>query len=129
MIADKVLSYKMCKHISKVIMCRSAAICMALDHYNNLAPCQKPPCPKLEYSDGIGYRILGKFMFMKPWAQPANHEMSMKYFKVLWSKEEIIHLHVKVSHLATWIDHDEKQIATTEERLWNAGSDKLAAEM
>jgi hypothetical protein len=78
---------------------------MALDCYNKLAPRQKPPYPKLKYFDVIGYSTLREFsllktshpdMLTKPWAQPANHEMSMTYFKVIQSKEEIIHLNVEI---------------------------------
>ena len=71
------LGYKMYKHILKVLTHCSAVICMALDRYNKLAPCQKPPHPKLEYSDVISYSTLREFsllktsypyVLMKPWA-------------------------------------------------------------
>jgi hypothetical protein len=128
----------MCKHISKALTHCSAAIRTALGHYNKLAPRQKPPCPKLEYSDVIGYSTLGEFSLLKtshpdvltkPWAQPANREMSMTYFKVVRSKEEIIRLNVEIHRLAAWVDYDEKQIVEAEEKFQDASSDGLAAEM
>ncbi|KAF8129932.1 hypothetical protein EV363DRAFT_1168096 [Boletus edulis] len=130
--------YKMRKHISKALTRRSATIRTALDHYNKLAPRQKPPRPKLEYSEVIGYSVLGDFFLLKasradvltkPWAQPANREMAMKYFKVLRSKEEITRLNVEVQRLAAWVDHDEKEILAAEGKLQELGSDGLAAEM
>ncbi|KAF8126588.1 hypothetical protein EV363DRAFT_1401744 [Boletus edulis] len=116
--------YKMRRHISKALTRRSAAIRTALDRYNKLAPRQKPPRPKLEYSEVIGYSALGEFSLLKisrsdvlskPWAQPANREMLIKYFKVLRSKEEITRLNVEIRRLAAWVDQDEKDIATAEE--------------
>ena len=65
------------KHISKALIRRSTAIRTALDHYNRLAPRQKPPRPKLEYSEVISYSTLGDFSLLKasradvltkPWA-------------------------------------------------------------
>jgi hypothetical protein len=127
----------MCRHISKVLTRRSAAIHTALDRYNKLAPRQKPPRPKLEYSEVIGYSALGEFsllkisrsdVLLKPWAQPANREMLIKYFKVLRSKEEITRLNVEIRRLAAWVDQDEKDIATAEEIFRETGPDGLAAE-
>ena len=119
-------------------MCHSTAIRTALNCYNRLAPCQKPPHPKLEYSKVISYSTLRDFsllkasctdVLMKPWAQPANCEMTMKYFKVLQSKEEIIHLNIEVHQLAVWVDHDEREILAAKDKLWDIGSNGLAAEM
>ncbi|KAG6370353.1 hypothetical protein JVT61DRAFT_12162 [Boletus reticuloceps] len=130
--------YKMRKHISKALACRSATIRTALDRYNKLAPRQKPSRLKLEYSDVIGYSALGKFsllkvshadILVKPWAQPANREMAMKYFKILWSKEEILCLNIEVQCLVAWIVHHEKQLLAAEEKFRDAGADGLAAEM
>ncbi|KAF8427609.1 hypothetical protein L210DRAFT_3419850 [Boletus edulis BED1] len=130
--------YKMRKHISKALTRRSATIRTALNRYNKLAPRQKPPRPKLKYSEVIGYSVLGDFSLLKasradvltkPWAQPANREMAMKYFKVLRSKEEITRLNVEVQRLAAWVDHDEKEILAAEGKLQELGSDGLAAEM
>ena len=113
-------------------------LCMALDCYNNLTPHQKLPCPKLEYSDVISYSTLGNFsllkvshadVLMKPWAQPANHEMAMKYFKVLQSKEEITCLNVEVHWLTTWVNHDEKEILAAKEKLWDMGFNGLVTKM
>ncbi|KAF8119569.1 hypothetical protein EV363DRAFT_1196894, partial [Boletus edulis] len=47
-------------------------------------------------------------VLMKPWTQSINHKMAMKFFKVLWLKEDISHLNIEVQHLATWIGHDKK---------------------
>ncbi|KAG8221797.1 hypothetical protein J3R82DRAFT_2125, partial [Butyriboletus roseoflavus] len=52
------IGYKMCKHMSKALTCCSTAIHRALECYNKLAPCQKLPHLRLEYSNVIGYSIL-----------------------------------------------------------------------
>jgi len=138
MIADEILGYKMHKHISKALACHSTVIRTVLDHYNKLAPHQRPPRQKLKYSDVIGYSALGEFSLLKVscadvlvklWTQPANREMAMKYFKVLWSKEEISPLNVEIQCLVAWIGYDEKQLLTAEEKFHNASADGLAVEM
>ncbi|KIK80155.1 hypothetical protein PAXRUDRAFT_159398 [Paxillus rubicundulus Ve08.2h10] len=89
--------YKMQKHISKAITRCLAVIRTALERYDKLAPSQ---CPllKLDYSEVIRYSTLGEFLLLKhsryrilekPWTQPANHNMAIKYFKILHSQEEI----------------------------------------
>ncbi|KIK29885.1 hypothetical protein PISMIDRAFT_6620 [Pisolithus microcarpus 441] len=98
--------YKMRKHISKAISRRSAAIRAALERYNKLAPRQRPPHPKLDYAEVIGYSLLGEFSLLKhsryevlekPWALPDNREMMMKYYKLQRSQEEITRLNMKVA--------------------------------
>ncbi|KAG6369425.1 hypothetical protein JVT61DRAFT_14862 [Boletus reticuloceps] len=95
--------YKMRRHISKALTRR------ALGEFSLL---------KISRSDVLS----------KPWAQPANREMLIKYFKVLRSKEEIIRLNVEIRRLAAWVDQDEKDIAAAEEIFRETGSDGLATE-
>ncbi|KIJ65323.1 hypothetical protein HYDPIDRAFT_175258 [Hydnomerulius pinastri MD-312] len=79
--------YKMRKHISKALTRRSMAIRSALERYNRLAPRQQPPCPKLDYTEVIGYTTLGEFSLLKHsrfwildklWTVKLNREMAMK---------------------------------------------------
>lgn len=65
----------------------------------------------------------------KLWTQPTNHEMVMKYFKVLQLKKEISHLNIEVQHLVAWIDHNKKQLLTTEEKFHHASANRLVVEM
>ncbi|KAF8447619.1 hypothetical protein L210DRAFT_3609891 [Boletus edulis BED1] len=118
--------YKMRKHISKALTRRSATIRAAIERYNKLAPRQKPPRPKLEYTEVIGYASLGDFALLKtsrsdiltkPWVVATNRELMMKYFKVLRSREEIDRLNVEVHRLAIWVDFDEEKIRLSMAKL------------
>ncbi|KAF8447614.1 hypothetical protein L210DRAFT_3609890 [Boletus edulis BED1] len=131
-------SYKMRKHISKALTRRSATIRAAIERYNKLAPRQKPPRPKLEYTEVIGYASLGDFALLKtsrsdiltkPWVVATNRELMMKYFKVLRSREEIDRLNVEVHRLAIWVDFDEEKIRLSMAKLKLEDSPYLAAEM
>jgi hypothetical protein len=92
----------------------------------------------LDYSEVIGYSTLGEFSLLKhsryeilekPWTQPANRNMAMKYFKVLRSREEIQRLDVEIQRLAAWVDYDERKIKEVTKVLEDSGSHGLAAEM
>ncbi|KAF8555520.1 hypothetical protein OG21DRAFT_1410799, partial [Imleria badia] len=118
---------------------RSAAIRTALEQYNRLAPHDdRNTRQKLEYTKVIGYATLGKFALLKmschdvlskPWVSPANREVMMKYFKVLQSQEEIVHLNVEICRLQAWVDFDNGQIRTAIGTLKTNASFHLATEM
>ncbi|KIK11936.1 hypothetical protein PISMIDRAFT_121810 [Pisolithus microcarpus 441] len=130
--------YKMRKHISKAISRRSAAIRAALERYNKLAPHQRPPRPKLDYAEVIGYSLLGKFSLLKhsrykvlekPWALPDNREMMMKYYKLQRSQEEITRLNVEIRRLQAWVDFDGEKMKVAAQGFRDSGSSELASEM
>ncbi|KAI5989491.1 hypothetical protein EDD15DRAFT_2370522 [Pisolithus albus] len=130
--------YKMRKHISKAISRRSAAIRAALERYNKLAPRQRPPRPKLDYAEVIGYSVLGEFSLLKhsryevlekPWALPDNREMMMKYFKLQRSQEEITRLNVEIRRLQAWLDFDGEKMKVAAQAFRDSGSSELASEM
>lgn len=126
------------KHISKALTKHSAAIHTALEWYNKLAPHQTPPHCTLNYTEVISYATLGDFTLLKnsrmdilskPWATSTNREMSMKYFKILRSREEIEQLNVEIHQLAAWVDFDDQKICLSAEKLRSNGFSYLAAEM
>ncbi|KAI6015494.1 hypothetical protein BKA83DRAFT_4498752 [Pisolithus microcarpus] len=130
--------YKMRKHISKAISRRSAAIRAALERYNKLAPRQRPPRPKLDYAEVIGYSLLGEFSLLKhsryevlekPWALPDNREMMMKYYKLQRSQEEITRLNVEIRRLQAWVDFDGEKMKVAAQGFRDSGSSELASEM
>ncbi|KAI6097652.1 hypothetical protein EV401DRAFT_1895465 [Pisolithus croceorrhizus] len=130
--------YKMRKHISKAISRRSAAIRAALERYNKLAPRQRPPRPKLDYAEVIGYSLLGEFSLLKhshyeilekPWALPDNREMMMKYYKLQRSQEEITRLNVEIRRLQAWLDFDGERMKVAAQGFRDSGSSELAFEM
>jgi len=113
------LGYKLRKHISNAIVRRSAAVRAAIDHYNELAPLQNPPCSLLQYTDVASYGWLGDFILLKisrhdilqkPWANSANREVARRYFKLLRAKEEIYRLNIEVRRLQAWIDEEDTHI-------------------
>jgi hypothetical protein len=90
---------------------------MALEKYNRLAPLQNPPCPVLNYSKIVGYGSLGEFLVLKhshhdiltkPWIVSANCKMATKYFKLVQSHKEIVQLNVKIKHLQSWVEHEDR---------------------
>ena len=113
------IGYKLHKHIAQALSCHCAAICSAIDHYNALAPLQKPPCPHLVYSDVVKYCNFSKFeilkhsdhnLLSKEWAMLANRQAAKKYFKIECTKEEIHRCHVEVAQLQAWVDTDNAEM-------------------
>ncbi|KAG1727100.1 hypothetical protein EDD22DRAFT_982770 [Suillus occidentalis] len=107
-----------------------------LEKYNKLAPLQNPPRPVLEYSEIVGYASLGEFsllkhschdILMKPWAISTNREMAMKYFKLVWSHEEIVRLNVEIKRLQSWVEHEDRTILEAIDSLLANDPDSLLA--
>ncbi|KAI5990759.1 hypothetical protein EDD15DRAFT_2388711 [Pisolithus albus] len=130
--------YKMRKHLSKAITRRSATIHTALERYNKLAPHQCPPRPKLDYADVIGYSTFGEFELLKysrynilekPWMKLLNREMSMKFFRLVRSHEEIERLNVEVRRLQAWVDSHDDKLQMAVSTFEANGMDNKAAEM
>ncbi len=103
------------QHISKAITRQSAAIQMALEHYNKLAPKQSPPRPILKYVEIAGYGWLREFELLRcnhpdivnePWTIPSNREMRSWYYKVKATHSEIHCLNVEIPHLQAWITYE-----------------------
>ena len=113
------IGYKLHKHIAQALSCHCAAICSAIDHYNALAPLQKPPHPHLVYSDIVKYCNFSEFKILKhsdhdllskEWATLANQQAAKKYFKIECTKEEIHCCHVEVAQLQAWVDTDNAEM-------------------
>ncbi|KAI5988573.1 hypothetical protein EDD15DRAFT_2172307, partial [Pisolithus albus] len=95
-------------------------------------------CPKLDYADVIGYSTFGEFELLKyshynilekPWMKPLNREMSMKFFRLVRSREEIERLNVEVRQLQAWVDSDNDKLQTAVSTFEANGMDNMAAEM
>ena len=96
--------------------CKTKSRCSTLTKYNDLAPCQNPLCPILQYSDVIDYTCLGDFILLKyschdilgkPWANSSYRETATKYFKTCCAQEELTRLNVEVEQLAAWVEHED----------------------
>ncbi|KAL1740424.1 hypothetical protein HDZ31DRAFT_24726, partial [Schizophyllum fasciatum] len=100
--------YKLRKHISHNLAKRSETIRNALAKYNELAPKQDPPRPRIEYSDVVSYAYLGEFELLKyskhailerPWSTPTNRQMADKHHKVARAKEEVVRSTIEARRL------------------------------
>ncbi|KAG1752328.1 uncharacterized protein EDB91DRAFT_1243104 [Suillus paluster] len=107
---------------------------ITLEKYNRLAPLQNPPCPVLDYSKIVGYASLGEFSLLKhlrhdiltkPWTVSTNHEMAVKYFKLVRSHEEIVQLNVEIKHLQSWVEHEDRTILEAIDSLLANNPDSL----
>ncbi|KAG1737377.1 hypothetical protein EDB19DRAFT_1637003 [Suillus lakei] len=108
-------SYKLHVHIGKAIKTRSKAIQSVLAEYNELTSSVQPPAPHLKWNDIVNYGFISEFELLKlsysqhpeilskPWTVPGHREVAAKYFKILHTQEEIIHLNVEVCCLHTAI--------------------------
>ena len=118
--------YKLRRQISKALAWRSDAIRTALKNYNELAPLQDPPRPKIEYTDIASYVWLGEFellknsrhdILQKKWAAPVNREVMDKYFKLQCARVEIKRLNVEIPRLQAWVDDEDARILKTADNL------------
>jgi hypothetical protein len=119
LITEKLIGYKLRKHISKALARRSAAIRTALANYNALTPLQKPPRPILQYSEVASFAFLGDFTLLKhsrhdvvnkPWAVATNRDMALKYFKIVCAHSEIHRLNIEIRRLQTWVDKEDAEL-------------------
>ncbi|KAI0310482.1 hypothetical protein OF83DRAFT_1070468 [Amylostereum chailletii] len=118
--------YKLRKHIAAAITKCSAAVCASMERYNQLAPKQSPPRPRLDYKQVCDMVWLGEFdllkesrqeILSKDWAILKNREMATKYFKTLRAKEELVRCNVEASRLQAWIDHEDRELITKASEL------------
>jgi hypothetical protein len=73
------LGYKLRKHIAHALSHCCAAICNAINHYNELACLQKPPCPTIMYSEVVDYCTFSEFEILKH----SEHDVLSKDWAVL----------------------------------------------
>ena len=107
--------YKLREKISKSLRSRADAIQSALKRYNEAAALMVPPRPLLSWESVIAAVNLADFDLLRStrqdirkleWAQPANREGMVMYFKIKRAKEEIICLNVEIRRLLTFIYDD-----------------------
>ena len=107
--------YKLREKISKSLRSRADAIQSALKRYNEAAALMVPPRPLLSWESVIAAVNLADFDLLRStrqdirkleWAQPANREGMVMYFKIKRAKEEIIRLNVEIRRLLTFIYDD-----------------------
>jgi hypothetical protein len=110
------LGYKLRKHIAQALARRCAAIRNAIERYNDLAPHQKPPHPKLMYSEVVDYCTFSEFEILKhsehdvlskDWAILTNRQAANKFFKIERAKEEVRRCNVEVARLQAWVDAED----------------------
>ncbi|KAI6029224.1 hypothetical protein BKA83DRAFT_107917, partial [Pisolithus microcarpus] len=80
----------------------------AITHYNKEALALNPPCPNITWKDIVDYSILGEFNLLHQshanireadLEKLAYHEVTVKYFKLCHSWEEVTCVEVEVHHL------------------------------
>jgi hypothetical protein len=107
--------YKLRDKISKSLKTRADAIQSALKRYNEAAALMVPARPLLSWESVIAAVNLADFDLLKSmrqdiwkleWAQPANREGMVMYFKIKRAKEEIIRLNVEIRRLLTFLYDD-----------------------
>ena len=107
--------YKLREKISKSLKTRADAIQSALKRYNEAAALMVPPRPLLTWESVIAAVNLADFDLLRStrqdirkleWAQPANREGMVMYFKIKRAKEEIIRLNVEIRRLLTFLYDD-----------------------
>ena len=107
--------YKLREKISKSLKTRADAIQSALKRYNEAAALMVPPRPLLTWELVIAAVNLADFDLLRStrqdirkleWAQPANREGMVMYFKIKRAKEEIIRLNVEIRRLLTFLYND-----------------------
>lgn len=86
-----------------------------MKRYNEAAALMVPPRPLLSWESVIAAVNLADFDLLKStrqdirkldWAQPANREGMVMYFKIKRAKEEIIRLNVEIRRLLTFLYDD-----------------------
>ena len=107
--------YKLREKISKSLKTRADAIQSALKRYNEAAALMVPPRPLLTWESVVAAVNLADFNLLKStrqdirkleWAQPANREGMVMYFKIKRAKEEIVRLNVEIRRLLTFLYDD-----------------------
>ena len=89
--------YELQATIWKALKTHSKTIHTTLEKYNKATLLLDPPAAQLEWKQLI---FVSEFKLLKPlqshkditmelWAVPANHEVTMKYFKILRAHEKI----------------------------------------
>ncbi|KAL1741024.1 hypothetical protein HDZ31DRAFT_85086 [Schizophyllum fasciatum] len=115
-ICSSTSGYKLRKHISHNLSKRSETIRNTLTKYNELAPKQDPPRPRIEYSDVVLYAFLGEFELLKysrhailerPWSTPTNRQMADKHHKVKRAGEEVLRSTIEARRLRRWVDEED----------------------
>ncbi|KIK17516.1 hypothetical protein PISMIDRAFT_15072 [Pisolithus microcarpus 441] len=97
--------YKLQKHIAKALQTRSAAIKVALNHYNKCALVVQPPRQTLRWEEVVEYAFLADFDLLRdmredisqrPWAHPTARFALDTFFKMRRAEEEITCLNIEI---------------------------------
>ena len=114
------------KHIAKALQTRSAAIKVALEHYNKCAVAMRPSRPTLKWEQVIEYTFLSDFDLLRdtredisqrPWAHPTARFALDTYFKMCRAQEEIQRLNVEIRRVITYIRDEERFLRACEEKI------------
>ncbi|THU92514.1 hypothetical protein K435DRAFT_600997, partial [Dendrothele bispora CBS 962.96] len=118
--------YKMRQHLLNAIRNRSKAIQTAIEKYNDAAKALRPPRRTISWDEIMDYTFLSEFDILrdtrddvrhKPWAQPANRQLSNQFFKILRAQEELERLHVEIQRLYTFMKEETQFLLKAEQIL------------
>ncbi|KAG2058969.1 hypothetical protein BDR06DRAFT_980317 [Suillus hirtellus] len=118
--------YKLCKHISKALQVRSAAIRTALDKYNTAARALSPPRPALSWEEVVEYAFLADFDLLcdarqdisqRPWSTPSGRLTMDTHFKMRRACEEVQRLNIEIRRLATYLHDKNRYLIECEKQL------------
>ncbi|KAI6094284.1 hypothetical protein EDD16DRAFT_1699072 [Pisolithus croceorrhizus] len=110
--------YKLRKHIAKALQTHSAAIKVALDHYNKCALAMRPPHQTLHWEQVVEYAFLANFDLLQdtrenvsqhPWVHPTVCFAMDTYFKMCRAEEEIERLNEKINNVHPALGHQISQ--------------------
>ncbi|KAG2053734.1 hypothetical protein BDR06DRAFT_982611 [Suillus hirtellus] len=120
------LGYKLQKHIGRALQACSAAIRMALNHYNTAACALSPPHPSLSWDEVVEYAFLSDFDLLQDahqdvsqhaWATPTSRLAMDMYYKMQHAREEIQQLNIKVKRMVTYLQDEDLYLRKCEKQL------------
>lgn len=120
-------SYKMRTYIAREIGRRSGAITKLLDEYNRLAMASDPPRQTLTHAQVLEATVLGEFPLLRydtgdqPWAQPLFRQMTRAWAATRRAEEELARVRVEAVRIRTWIQDEERFLATVTDTLLATG--------
>lgn len=113
--------------IGKGLKSRSQAIRTAVQKYNALAEALNPPAPTVDFATLMEWTELQEFELLrhsrsgdvreKPWANPTNRLMAVKYYKLARAREELLRCRVETRRLVTAMHDEEQHFETVYTRL------------
>ncbi|KZV79485.1 hypothetical protein EXIGLDRAFT_631945 [Exidia glandulosa HHB12029] len=130
-------SYKLRQQIAKALQRRSRAIQSALKAFNVAQKKLDADADDLTWKTVVAWTELADFSLLRmarrdirnePWAKFTNRELMTAYFKKLRAEEELVRCNVEARRLRTWIEDEDRQLATAAARA-EVERDPIAVEL